>query len=75
MDLLATSNTRSIPTGKLPKSINFALTRYNEPETFSAIIFGDPQPYSMDDVDYFTQDSARCREEKIHCLVSASAIL
>lgn len=43
------------PTGKLPKSINFALYKYDEPENFSAILFGDPQPYSMDDVDYFTR--------------------
>lgn len=43
------------PTGKLPKSINFALYKYDEPENFSAILFGDPQPYSMADVDYFTR--------------------
>ena len=43
------------PTGKLPKSIDFALQRYDEPEDFTAIIFGDPQPYSIRDMDYFTR--------------------
>ena len=31
------------------------LTRDDEPEVFTAIIFGDPQPYSMEDLDYFTR--------------------
>ena len=43
------------PTGELPRSVDFALYRYDEPEVFTAIIFGDPQPYSMVDVDYFTR--------------------
>lgn len=43
------------PTGKLPRSIDFALYRYDEPEVFTAIIFGDPQPYSMEDIDSFTR--------------------
>lgn len=44
-----------LPTGELPRSIDFALHRYDEPESFTAIVFGDPQPYSMDDLDYFTR--------------------
>ena len=43
------------PTGKLPESIDFALYKYNEPENFTAIVFGDPQPYSLEDLDYFTR--------------------
>lgn len=43
------------PTGKLPKSIDFPLYKYNEPENFTAIVFGDPQPYTMDDINYFTK--------------------
>lgn len=43
------------PTGKLPKSVDFPLYPYNEPDHFTAIVFGDPQPYSMDDLDYFTR--------------------
>lgn len=43
------------PTGNLPKSIDFALYKQDEPESFTAIIFGDPQPYSIQDMDYFTE--------------------
>lgn len=43
------------PTGKLPANINFPLYKYNEPEEFTAIVFGDPQPYSIQDLDYFTE--------------------
>ncbi|KUK77246.1 MAG: Metallophosphoesterase [Proteiniphilum acetatigenes] len=35
--------------------VRFALHRYDEPEEFTAIVFGDPQPYSMEDMDYFTR--------------------
>ena len=42
-------------TGKLPKSVDFALYKYNEPKDFTTIVFGDPQPYSVQDLDYFTQ--------------------
>jgi hypothetical protein len=40
-------------TGSLPKSLDFALRKYDEQETFSAFIFGDSQPYSEDEVSYF----------------------
>ena len=42
------------PTGDLPKSVDFPLYQQEEPESFTAIIFGDPQPYSVQDLDYFT---------------------
>lgn len=50
------SNTKfkgTAPTGKLPKSVDFALTKYDEPESFSFFAFGDPQPYSLKELNYF----------------------
>ena len=41
------------PTGKLPKSVDFALTPSIENEDFTVLIFGDPQPYTQQQVDYF----------------------
>lgn len=44
----------SKPTGKLPKSLDFALQKdTTEQKNFSALIFGDPQAYNMDEIDYF----------------------
>ncbi len=43
------------PTGNLPNSVDFPLYQQGEPESFTAIIFGDPQPYSVQDLDYFTE--------------------
>ena len=43
----------SAPTGALPKEINFGLMPKEEPEEFTALIFGDPQPYNLEEVDYF----------------------
>ncbi len=43
------------PTGKLPSSIDFPLYKYNESEVFNVVVFGDPQPYSIRDLDYFTE--------------------
>lgn len=44
----------SLPTGKLPKSLDFALLKdTNEHKEFSALIFGDPQAYNMEEMDYF----------------------
>ena len=43
------------PTGKLPKSVDFPLYKYDEPKDFTTVVFGDPQPYSVQDLDYFTQ--------------------
>lgn len=45
----------SEPTGDLPKSIDFGLIKYNEPETFSSFIFGDSQAYSEQEIEYFTK--------------------
>ncbi|MGC1127917.1 metallophosphoesterase N-terminal domain-containing protein, partial [Pantoea agglomerans] len=45
----------SEPTGKLPKSVDFALIPYNEPTTFTSLIFGDPQAYTLEEVDYFAK--------------------
>ena len=44
------------PTGPLPESINFALRRRPEPETFKAIMFGDPQPRNVNEVEYMQHD-------------------
>ena len=44
------------PTGVLPESIDFALRKNDEPETFKALFFGDPQPSTIDQVDYIAHD-------------------
>lgn len=41
------------PTGKLPKEINFGLVPQQEANNFKAFVFGDPQPYTMEELDYF----------------------
>ena len=41
------------PTGKLPKTVNFALYPEKMEENFTALFFGDPQPYTQQEVDYF----------------------
>ena len=43
------------PTGKLPKSVDFGLVRQKEENDFTALIFGDPQPYTQQEVEYFAQ--------------------
>ncbi|MDF2157407.1 calcineurin-like phosphoesterase family protein [Algoriphagus sp. CAU 1675] len=43
----------SDPTGPLPKSINFPLYKQEEGEEFTALIFGDPQPYTLEEVGFF----------------------
>ena len=43
------------PTGKLPKSVDFPLYKQDEPDEFTVVVFGDPQPYSTQDLDYFTE--------------------
>lgn len=43
----------STPTGPLPQEINFGLTPKAESEEFTALIFGDPQPYNLEEVDFF----------------------
>ncbi len=44
------------PTGPLPKSIDFPLRHRPEPETFKAIMFGDPQPRDITEVEYIAHD-------------------
>lgn len=41
------------PTGKLPKSVDFGLFSSEENEEFTALIFGDPQPYTLEEVAFF----------------------
>ncbi len=41
------------PTGALPKSLDFPLIPISEKEQFTMLVFGDPQPYSETEVDYF----------------------
>ncbi|MEO1006960.1 MAG: calcineurin-like phosphoesterase family protein [Planctomycetota bacterium] len=52
------------PTGPLPGTIAFPLVPVDEPTSFTAIVFGDPQPYSLEQVDFF-------RAEVIDPLVTA----
>ena len=44
------------PTGKLPKEINFPLYPENSSEQFKMVVFGDPQPYNIEEVDFFAED-------------------
>ena len=44
------------PTGELPESIDFPLVPNAEPDSFSILAFGDPQPYSEREVDFFRAD-------------------
>ena len=46
----------SQPTGRLPASIDFPMYRASEPETFRIVLFGDPQPRNVTEVDYIAQD-------------------
>lgn len=45
----------SKPTGPLPKSIDFGLVPTSEGNEFSALVFGDPQAYTMEEVEYFSK--------------------
>ncbi|KJD31609.1 metallophosphoesterase [Tamlana nanhaiensis] len=42
-------------TGKLPRLLNFPLMPSEEKDIFTALIFGDPQPYTQEEVDYFAK--------------------
>lgn len=44
------------PTGKLPRSVDFGLIPSKEKEVFTALLFGDPQPYTKEEVGFFAQD-------------------
>lgn len=41
------------PTGKLPKEVNFGLLPQVENDAFKAFVFGDPQPYTMEEMEYY----------------------
>ena len=41
------------PSGKLPKSLDFALVPAKESSQFTAFTFGDPQAYTKEEVQYF----------------------
>src|SRR5690606_8615497 len=43
------------PTGPLPKSVDFPLAKKQEPVEFTALIFGDPQPYTDKDMENFNR--------------------
>lgn len=44
------------PTGPLPESIDFPLRKSEEPTQFKALFFGDPQPSTIEQVDYIAHD-------------------
>ena len=44
------------PTGPLPESINFPLYADKSESKFKMIVFGDPQPYNEEQIDFFTED-------------------
>jgi hypothetical protein len=44
------------PTGPLPQSLDFALRPQKESEQFRVLLFGDPQPRSLKEVDYVARD-------------------
>ena len=46
----------SAPTGPLPQSVDFPLYQQNEPNEFSVVLFGDPQPRDNVEVDYVSHD-------------------
>ena len=41
------------PTGPLPKEVNFGLIPHKEADAFSILVFGDPQPYTEEQVNHF----------------------
>lgn len=41
------------PTGPLPGEVNFALIPQQESQQFRVLLFGDPQVYSQQDIDWF----------------------
>ena len=43
-------------TGPLPKNINFPLYAENGKSDFKMIVFGDPQPYSLEEVYFFSEN-------------------
>ncbi len=46
------------PTGALPTAIDFALTPAAEPDSFRVVLWGDPQPRDLREIDYIARDVA-----------------
>lgn len=44
------------PTGPLPASIDFPLTKQDEDRPFKFLAVGDPQPYTLQEVEYYGRD-------------------
>ena len=44
------------PTGPLPTSIDFPLTEQTEADTFKVLVFGDTQPYNMQEIEWLAHD-------------------
>jgi len=44
------------PTGNLPASVDFPLYPQEESDTFKVILFGDPQPRNVEEVNYIAHD-------------------
>ncbi|MGQ8337371.1 calcineurin-like phosphoesterase C-terminal domain-containing protein [Sunxiuqinia sp. A32] len=42
-------------TGKLPRNVDFALYSDSSQDQFKMLVFGDPQPYSKKEVDFFAK--------------------
>ena len=43
-------------TGPLPSSVDFPLTRQSESDRFEVLLFGDPQPYTAEQIDHLARD-------------------
>lgn len=44
------------PTGPLPTTVDFPFIAKHEPDRFQMILFGDTQPYTMEEIDYLSED-------------------
>ncbi|MDR6784530.1 hypothetical protein ABIE26_002082 [Pedobacter africanus] len=47
------------PTGPLPESVDFALLPQQETDDYTALIFGDPQPYTARELEFFEKGIIR----------------
>jgi hypothetical protein len=47
------------PTGPLPASVDFGLLTGSESDTFSIAVFSDPQPYAIEEIDYYDRSIVR----------------
>ncbi len=45
------------PTGDLPASIDFELEAVDEPDQFKCVLFGDPQPYTVEEALFYSRDA------------------